>query len=544
MRDRGRHVALVFAAGWTALATGLAGCAGVNPTGLMGGQVQCAEGPRQTLDCRGALRQYARDLKADLGRIQVGLGVTVAKLTEADALSSDLIQHHYQTCALYNACLVTRQEYVARTQQLQEIQLEVRKVVGPGFGQQEQNIQINPPQGGVPPHGVRAEAETESEPPSAQRQDRAEAILGVLRSGVQLVASSSASAGEGGGSPSQVRPRPPARRPPAGPSAGPAAQADLDANLRGLLTGLRGDVARQSAPGPAGTVVGNFTEEGKPWGSPLGALLQERVARMVEGGEFFRPAAAPTRGLTARQVAAAGDPNEPKTLARLHGSDLVITGSYRPGADAVRLSLAAVDSRGTPVGRAAGEIPRRSIPEVVAATPPNAADAGRVLDSLGQLGPPSQGDARVQVTTSRPGAGASFRLGEEIRYFVTSTADGYLYLFHVDADRAVLRIFPNEHQPDARVAAGAAVEVPAPGAPFRFEASPPFGLETTFAIVTATPLSEADFQGVEAGFARPKQDVPTLLGSRGIAVRPAGASGSGAAAPQLVWGSVTVLIRP
>lgn len=97
----------------------LAACAntGVNPTGLAGGQVQCAEGPRQTLDCRGALQQFARDLKADvsaLSRIQVGVGVTTAKLTEADAITTDLIQHYYQTCTLYNACLLTREQYVAR----------------------------------------------------------------------------------------------------------------------------------------------------------------------------------------------------------------------------------------------------------------------------------------------------------------------------------------------------------------------------------------------------------------------------------------------
>ena len=133
---------------------------------------------------------------------------------------------------------------------------------------------------------------------------------------------------------------------------------------------------------------------------------------------------------------------------------------------------------------------------------------------------------------------------------MTSTIDGYLYLFHVDADKNILRIFPNQYQREARISAGAPLELPAPGAPFKFEASPPFGLETTFAIVTRVPLDEKDFQLVEGGFAKPKQDVPGLVATRGISVKPVETAASppavAVAAPpaQLVWNSVTVLIRP
>jgi len=120
----------------------LAACAttGVNPTGLTGGQVKCVEGPRQSLDCRGALQQYARDFKADLSfmsKAQIGLGITSTKLTEADALSSDLLQHYYQTCTLYNACILTQREYASKTEKLQDIQLQVRRaLVGGGYGAQ------------------------------------------------------------------------------------------------------------------------------------------------------------------------------------------------------------------------------------------------------------------------------------------------------------------------------------------------------------------------------------------------------------------------
>src|SRR5512140_945006 len=63
---------------------------GVNPTGLMGGQIMCPAGPRPTIDCRGVLQQYARDFKLDLNamsKVQGSLGLTTTQLTQADALT-------------------------------------------------------------------------------------------------------------------------------------------------------------------------------------------------------------------------------------------------------------------------------------------------------------------------------------------------------------------------------------------------------------------------------------------------------------------------
>jgi hypothetical protein len=644
--------------GMGAIALLLAACqtTGVNPTGLMGEQVKCPEGPRQSLDCRGALQQYARDFKADLSfmsKAQIGLATTSTKLTEADALSSDLLQHYYQTCTLYNACLLSRQEYVAKTEKLQDIQLQVRRaLIAGGYGAQ-QSIQINPPpfgapppgggfppppggfptpggfpppSGGVPPVGYpqqsgpypsvdpahqqagggypyptgqqypgqqypgqppaypgqfppggqgTAPGLTVNIPPTQGPPDRVDTILNILREGSKLLREQNPPTQPPPGPGTSFSPPPVTSAsmpvlPPGSPTgtgapivamaqAAPVLPAappreDLDASLRSMLVSLRQDVARRDArraSSPA--VVGNFTEEGQPWSSPLGALLQERVAMLVETEGLFKPAqGVQTRGITIRQVAAVENPNDPKALGALYNTELAIAGTYRPQSDRVLVRLAALDDKGSELAQAVREILRQAIPDVVAAAPANAAETSQLLNSLNQLGPKSQGDARVEVTTNRPGAGANFRLGDEIKYFVTSTMEGYLYLFHIDADRKVLRIFPNQYQREARIRAGAAREVPAPGAPFKFEASPPFGLETTFAMVTAVPLDEKDFQLVEGGFAQPKQDVPALVATRGISVKPVDAvpqpasapSSAATSAPQLVWNSITVLIRP
>lgn len=631
----------------------LSACAttGVSPTGLTGGQVGCPEGPRQSLDCRGALQQYARDFKADLSfmsKAQVGLGITSTKLTEADALSSDLIQHYYQTCTLYNACILTRQEYAAKTEKLQEIQLLVRRaLLGGGYGAQ-QSIQINPPFGGPPPGGgfppppggfppsggfppppggappvgypqqsgtfhpgepVYPQAGaagyppplgqpypgqpstypgqvppggqgatpglTVTIPPTQGPQDRVDTILNILREGSKLLREQTppAQTAPAPGTSLSTQPPlsasmpvlPPGSSPGVGtpmvamaqPATAPTAplHEDLDARLRAMLVALKQEVARTDPARASGqVVVGNFTEEGQPWSSPLGALLQERVATLVETEGLFKPASGVlTRGITIKQVAAVENPNDPKALSALYNTDLAIAGTYRPQPERVFVRLTALNDRGGELAQVGNEISTRAIPDVVAAAPANAADTSQLLNSLNQLGPRSQGDAKVEVTTNRPGAGANFRLGEDIRYFVTSTIDGYLYLFHIDADKNVLRIFPNQYQREARTSAGATLEVPVPGAPFKFEASPPFGLETTFAIVTVAPLDEKDFQMVEGGFAKPKHEVPALVATRGVSVKPVepassapGSASTPAPAPpaQLVWNSVTVLIRP
>jgi Domain of unknown function (DUF4384) len=543
-------------------------CAGPNPTGLAGGRSACVEGPRQQLDCRGAIQQFSRDFKTDLSYLQTaqaGIGTTSTKLIEADALSSDLVQHYYQTCALYNACLIDRAEYVARTERLQAIQLEVRRTlasVGPLASGSQQNIQINPPLGGVsgpgaaptpsplgaaPGAGDATQAAAGSAP-AAGSQERLDAILGILREGSKLLGQGSQA---GAAPPAAPASATAAQAPPSArvaPTPQVAARPDLDATVRSLLGALQRDVSRRNPTRLAPrAVVGNFTEEGKPWASPLGALLQERVTTVMRAEGVFRPATgSQARGITVQQVAGVANPNDPAALNAMYGSDLVIAGRYRAEGEQVLVRLAAVDAQGTEQAQATATIPRTAVPEVVAAAPSNAAETGQVLATLQQLGARAPSSSRVRLITNRPGDGANFRLGEEIRYIVTSTVDGYLYLFHVDSDQNLLRIFPNQYQPEARIAADTGIEVPAAGAPFRFEASPPFGLETTFAIVTAVPLSPQEFQVVEAGFGKPTVSLRSLVTTRGIAVKAADAAVTGGAAetPALAWSYVTVLIRP
>jgi len=329
--------------------------------------------------------------------------------------------------------------------------------------------------------------------------------------------------------------------PPANRSAStPAPAQDLDSALRSMVLSLKQNVAAQNPALASGrAVVGNFTEEGSTWSGPMGALLQDRVSAIVmNDGIFSQSTAVQTRGITVKEVASVPNANDPRALTALYNTDLAIAGTYQKEGDGVRVKLAALQNAGE-IAETSKTISAGAIPDVVAVSAQNAGDTHQLLNSLNQIGP--KADAKINITTNRPGQGSSFRLGEEIKYFVTSESEGYLYLFHTDADKEVARIFPNAYQRDARIHAGQALQVPGAGAPFKFEASPPFGLETTFAIVTAAPLEEKDLQLIQTSFASAKQEAPSFLKSRGINVVPTSPSGSGA---PVLWNSVTVLIRP
>ncbi|HSF06186.1 MAG TPA: DUF4384 domain-containing protein [Methylomirabilota bacterium] len=527
------------------------------------------------LDCRGVLQQFARDFKTDLTALASGQAAAMfvtSKLIETDALGSDIIQHHYQTCTLYNACVISRAEFAARMERMQQLQLDVRRTLGAASTTAlaaQQNIMINQPgpfgavpvpaPGDVPPGGV---PDTPSPPPPTESSEssgqpwpgtdpgqvgtvpivppgtgmspgspvaKLDAVLGILREGSRLLR---------GSDPTVPTPSP-GQLPHATPPYVPPTQ-DLDARLRAMLTTLRQNAAsRQPGLASGTTTVGNFAETGQPYSGPVGAVLQERVNAIVQQGGVF-PATPPrTRGITVKQVAGVQNPNDPRALGKIYDSSIAIVGTYRPQAGQVDVSLTALDSAGNQLAQVSESIPAAAIPSVIPASPANAADTTDFLDALKQLGPKAHGSARVEVTTNRPGAGAAFRLGEEIRYFVTATMPGHLYLFHIDADKNVTRIFPNDHQRDASVSGTGPIEVPGPGAPFTFEASPPFGLETTLALITAAPLDEASLQAVGLGLRRPTPE--TLARTRGAAARGASA---GSSSPAYVWNTVTVLVRP
>ncbi|MCL2744734.1 MAG: DUF4384 domain-containing protein, partial [Planctomycetaceae bacterium] len=75
---------------------------------------------------------------------------------------------------------------------------------------------------------------------------------------------------------------------------------------------------------------------------------------------------------------------------------------------------------------------------------------------------------------------------------VTSSENGYLYLFYRDAVGNVSVLFPNRFQQENSIRKNETVAVPAPGSNFKIRMDAPFGSEMLKAVVSLKPLTYID----------------------------------------------------
>jgi len=84
----------------------------------------------------------------------------------------------------------------------------------------------------------------------------------------------------------------------------------------------------------------------------------------------------------------------------------------------------------------------------------------------------------------------SYREGDTLSISVASEADAFVYVLYKQADGKIFQIFPNANQPQNRVRARQAVQIPASDDLFRWVVGPPFGKEIIKVIASKKPLDE------------------------------------------------------
>jgi hypothetical protein len=80
----------------------------------------------------------------------------------------------------------------------------------------------------------------------------------------------------------------------------------------------------------------------------------------------------------------------------------------------------------------------------------------------------------------------TYAVGDIPSYHARSSEDCYLTLINVDPDRSAVVLFPNEFEPDNRLAAGRELKLPKPDSPYRFRLAKA-GRETLIGICTQSP---------------------------------------------------------
>jgi len=85
-------------------------------------------------------------------------------------------------------------------------------------------------------------------------------------------------------------------------------------------------------------------------------------------------------------------------------------------------------------------------------------------------------------------ASRTYQEGETLRVNVLSEREAYVYVLYQQADGKVFQIFPNNHQPENKVAAKTRIEFPAADDDFRWQVSGPFGKEAIKVIASTAPI--------------------------------------------------------
>lgn len=499
------------AAGLTLIAIFWTGCAVqpiADPIGVVAGEQRRCGGP--VLDCRGYFSQAQRQFQASIstlaptgGGIGLGVGASSSQLIALDSISGDMIIHYQRYCQQYNACLISQEEFLRRTDTLQATQTAVRSMVGglptPGYA----------PVSPIPsfPQAPSFPSAPETYPDGTTKPMRiAESIFRVILEAMRpapgaivppsppLVSPPPVPLPPS--APAVVAPTPPVFSPP--PRSGAATRPDVDEPFKAIVSELA-QVVRPQGPSTVRAVLGEINYRDTEFGSPLSVFLKRRLhEHLSRSGVFVL--------LDAPRLQAIGGVDKPKSataLAEATGADVILSGNYWDTPEGVELFVSARHRQdGILLGVARAVLPPTLLPPDTPVAPANLATARlneRIEDRIApRSGTQTASPLKVEVWTDR-GRGAIYAEGDEVRVMVRVSEDAYLRLYYTDPNNETHQIFPNRYRTGSWVRGGSMVTIPAPEDRFVFRVKGPFGVGSVTAIASRKPLVDPGWESVSAG---------------------------------------------
>jgi TolB-like protein len=191
---------------------------------------------------------------------------------------------------------------------------------------------------------------------------------------------------------------------------------------------------------------------------------------------------------------------------RLHGVEAIVSGTVIQWGETITLVARMIDTN-TGVIRTSAEIKtkhRDSIPEQIdllarklvgpVSVPSQAktrTDGGAAARTAPDLALPNP--ARLAISLL---PGPNYRLGQEMRFRVSSQEEGHLLVLDINADGELSQVYPMDSGEigalDNRVRPGRGITIPSPSSGLRFTASEPTGRGRLLAILSPEPLALED----------------------------------------------------
>ena len=268
------------------------------------------------------------------------------------------------------------------------------------------------------------------------------------------------------------------------------------------IDGLMDEALKTLSSGnPSLTVVslGNFTYADKEVGSSFSRYLQELLSSALTRSSNFELFARDrleqilqTMELNLSDLV---DQQSATRIGALKGVQGLLGGRFFDEESHVRVFLELVEiESGIVRSKIAVDLPRSSIPSTLSIQPENYSDAMFVLEELREVQNAGNTSFVVKAWTTR-GNGGTYRDGESLVINFFANRDCYIKVYHVDVNRKMKLIFPNQYYDNNFIKEKKIYKIPDSSYPFKFGLTQPYGTE--FIKVIASTLQ---FKDIEASF--------------------------------------------
>lgn len=193
---------------------------------------------------------------------------------------------------------------------------------------------------------------------------------------------------------------------------------------------------------------GNFTYSDKEIGSSFSKYIENQLNLVLTDNEKFEVFAREKLEeiLEAIELSLSdlSDPKNAVQVGKLKGFQGIFSGRYFDTAESVTvyLDLISVET-GTYIGRTKVSVPKSIIPASISLFPNNYSNALFVLDELSEVENANNQEFIVKAWTLR-GNGGTYIDGEELVINFYTNRDCYIKLYHIDVNKKMQLIFPNE----------------------------------------------------------------------------------------------------
>lgn len=162
--------------------------------------------------------------------------------------------------------------------------------------------------------------------------------------------------------------------------------------------------------------------------------------------------------------------NLDSSAALFSGADAVLEGYYLEGGGRVALAMTLKDLKGTVLGSADDTIERELIPYSVAN--PVAGSLSVVADISGQTE-----QRMVKLNTTKGDRYQVYRVGEKVQFLIQTVKPLFVYLFAMNEDKQVVRLYPGPFKIQERLKSGVVHTVPIDRDDWEIVVEPPFGTD-------------------------------------------------------------------